>query len=86
VLNSDEPRNLYLCSIHLMPEKFHRPLKLGAHPRSRSLEDQRVRTRVAALCSARYFFTNLGSTNALGNYSFMKAVTSYSNPDSPIMR
>jgi hypothetical protein len=37
---------------------------------------------VAALCSARYFLTNLGSTDALGNRSFVKAVTSYSDPDS----
>jgi hypothetical protein len=47
-----------------------------------SLDDRRVRTRVAALCSARYFLTSLGSTDALGNQILVRAVTSYSNPDS----
>jgi hypothetical protein len=38
---------------------------------------------VAALCSAWYFLTSLGSTDVLGNQILMRAVTSYSDPDSP---
>ena len=38
---------------------------------------------MAALRSARYFLTNLGSTDALGSRSFVRTVTSYSDPDSP---
>jgi hypothetical protein len=34
------------------------------------------------LCSAWYFLANLGCTEALGNHSFMGAVTSYSDLDS----
>lgn len=53
------------------------------HPRFCSLDNQRVRTRVAALFSTRYFLTSLRSTDALGNRIFVRAVTLYSNPNSP---
>ena len=57
------------------PTNFHQPLIRRAQFLFCSLEDQHVRTRVAALCSAQYFL-------ALGNHILVRAVTSYSDPDS----
>jgi hypothetical protein len=76
---------MYICSISLIEyhKSFRHLLIYRAHSRFCSLDDQRVRTRVATLCSARYFLTNLRSTDALSNRIFVRAVTSYSHPDSP---
>lgn len=63
-------------------KNFHEPLIGRAQLLFCSLDDQYVWTYVATLCSAQYFLTSLRSTDALGNYIFIKAVTLYSNPDS----
>jgi hypothetical protein len=66
------------------PKNFHQPLISRAQFLFCSLDDQRVRTRVAALRSPRYFLTCLGPTDALGDRILARVVTSYSDPDSPM--
>lgn len=68
------------------PKNFHHLLIRRAHFRFCSRDDQRVGTRVAALCSARYVLTSLVPTDALGNHIVVRAVTSYSDPDSRTIR
>lgn len=74
--------HIFSVSLTEYCKTFYYPLTRHAYPRFCSLDDQRVRTRVAILCSARYFLTNLGPTEALGNQILVTAITSYSNPDS----
>lgn len=71
----------YTQVIQYSKNLYHRSIGY-AHFLFRSLEDQHIRTRIAALCSVQYFLISLDSTDALSNQIFVKAVTSYI-PDHP---